>query len=290
MTGTDYDGSDGFSKVQLEVGRQGASGISRRMPSARAGPFRVSLLLSGSRVRSREDVAEPLSKRHMLAGAIGNLLEWFDFASYGFFASVIGARFFPSDDETVSLLAAFGVFASGFIARPIGAVFFGHLGDRRGREIVLRWSALLMGSATFLMGTLPTYDGIGIAAPVLLTLLRILQGFSVGGEFTGSIIYLVENAAPQRRSFIGSLAFVSAFAGMLLGSAVGAVINALLTPEQVGAWGWRLPFLAGIGIMAVVAAFRRRLRPAGASASRDGLPVVMAFRTEWRAMLSQPSS
>ncbi|MEO0795272.1 MAG: MFS transporter [Verrucomicrobiota bacterium] len=224
-------------------------------------------------------------KTNLLAGAVGNILEWFDFAAYGFFASVIGSQFFPSDDETISLLAAFGVFASGFIVRPIGAAVFGHIGDRKGREVVLKWSVILMGLSTFLMGALPNYETIGLAAPILLTLLRILQGFSVGGEFTGSIIYLVENAPPHRRGFIGSLAFAGAFAGILLGSAVGALINHVLSPEQVSSWGWRIPFLGGVVIMILAAFFRRNLKGTGERPQSNQLPLLMAFKTEWRSML-----
>ena len=132
------------------------------------------------------------SRREVMAGAAGNVMEWFDFAVYGFFAPVIGRQFFPSADPTTEVISAFAVFASGFLARPLGAAFFGHLGDRRGRRVVLRASVILMGVSTLLLGCLPTYEAIGIAAPILLTVLRIGQGFSVGGEYTGSVIYLEE--------------------------------------------------------------------------------------------------
>jgi len=119
--------------------------------------------------------------RPIIAGAVGNVMEWFDFAVYGFFAPVIGQQFFPSEDPVASLLAAFTVFASGFLARPFGAAFFGHLGDRYGRKLVLRLSVIMMGVSTMLLGFLPSYASIGIAAPILLTFLRVTQGFSVGG-------------------------------------------------------------------------------------------------------------
>ncbi len=213
------------------------------------------------------------------------MLEWFDFAAYGFFASVIGQQFFPDDDKTLSLLAAFGVFASGFLVRPIGAAFFGHLGDRKGREVVLRWSVILMGLSTFGLGALPSYHSIGVAAPILLTLLRMVQGFSVGGEFTGSIIYLVENAAPNRRGSVGVWAFVGAIIGMLAGSLTGAVINDVLTPEQVASWGWRIPFLSGVSIMLVGAFFRCSLKAQPVKSGPSRLPLWMAVKTEWPAML-----
>ncbi|WP_309386548.1 MFS transporter [Cerasicoccus frondis] len=224
-------------------------------------------------------------RKQFIAGAIGNVLEWFDFAAYGFFASTIGQQFFPIEDKTLSLLAAFGVFASGFMARPLGAVFFGSLGDRKGREVVLRWSVILMGLSTFALGVLPNYQAIGLAAPVLLTLLRMLQGFSVGGEFTGSIIYLVENAPPGRRGAIGVWAFVGGVLGMLGGSYVGALINDALTPEQLASWGWRLPFLGGISVMAVCLYFRRNLTGNEPESHTGRPPTWMAIKTDWRVML-----
>ena len=213
-------------------------------------------------------------------------MEWFDFAVYGYFAPVIGREFFPEDDPVVSMLAAFGVFASGFLARPVGAAFFGHLGDRQGRAVVLRVSVVLMGMATFGMGLLPNYAMIGAAAPVLLTLLRLAQGFSVGGEYTGSVVYLVEAAPKGRRGLVSGWTNVGAVAGFLLGSAVGAVLTRLCDADQLAAWGWRIPFLIGVTIALAAAFFRRSLEDeAPSSASEDGSPVLEAVRTEWRTML-----
>lgn len=222
-----------------------------------------------------------------MAGLVGNVMEWFDFAVYGYFAPVIGKQFFPGEDAATSLLAAFGVFASGFLARPLGAAFFGHVGDRYGRHLVLRLSVLLMGLATFGMGCLPTYPMIGGAAPVLLTLLRIAQGFSVGGEYTGSVVYLVEKAPIGRRGLVSGWTNVGAVTGFLLGSAIGAVITKLCTAEQLAAWGWRLPFLFGV-LIAVAAAFFRRdveVEPVAPRAEGEPSPVVEALRTEWQTML-----
>ena len=229
----------------------------------------------------------PKPRRRLLAGFAGNVLEWFDFAVYGYFAPVIGQAFFPSDDKVASLLAAFAVFASGFLARPIGAVFFGHLGDRYGRPLVLKISVLLMGTATFTMGLLPSYAAIGASAPVLLTLLRLAQGFSVGGEYTGSVIYLVEGAAKGRRGRMSAWANVGTIAGFLLGSALGAAATAYCTHDELAAWGWRIPFLFGIVIAAVAIFFRRNLEQDSPVQDEKTAqwPVLESFRTEWRAML-----
>jgi hypothetical protein len=143
--------------------------------------------------------------RLMAAGAIGNLLEWYDFAVYGYFAAAIGRAFFPEQDKVAQVLAAFGVFAVGFMMRPIGGAIFGHVGDRIGRPAALTLSVAAMAVPTFLIGVLPGYDVLGLAAPVLLTVLRMVQGLSVGGEYTTSIIFLVEHARPERRGVVGAL-------------------------------------------------------------------------------------
>lgn len=193
----------------------------------------------------------PAMKRTLLAGAVGNVLEWYDFALYGYFAPVFAALFFPSDSPSVSLISAFGVFAVGFLARPLGAMLFGYWGDTLGRRNALAWSILLMAVPTCLVGLLPTYDSIGALAPIALTLCRFLQGLSVGGEFTGSATFLVEHAADSQRGYVGSWAGFSAQIGAILGSGVGALIASNLTDEALHQWGWRIPFMLG-GLIAVV--------------------------------------
>src|SRR5262245_57924247 len=184
--------------------------------------------------------------RTVMAGAIGNALEWYDFGLFGYFAPVISSQFFPSDDPRAALLNTFGVFAAGFLMRPIGAVLFGHLGDRMGRKWALGLSVLLMAVPTALVGLLPTYQQIGLAAALLLLLARLLQGLSVGGEYVGSMSYLAESAPPGRRGFDSSWCNVSGGVGGLTGSALAAILTRVLTPEQVADWGWRLPFLLSI--------------------------------------------
>src|SRR5262249_26544652 len=158
---------------------------------------------------------------------------------YGFFAPIIAELFFPSDDKAASLMSTFGVFAAGFLMRPVGAAVFGHFGDRIGRKKTLAASVILMAVPTGLMGGLPTHAQAGLLAPLLLTVLRLAQGLSVGGEFTGSITYLVEHSPPGNRGLIGSLPAVSAALGGLLGSGVGAVLASVISKEELLAWAWR---------------------------------------------------
>ena len=196
-------------------------------------------------------------RRILIAGMVGNVLEWYDFALFGFFAPVLARLFFPSQDPLAALLDTFGVFAAGFLMRPLGAALFGGMGDRRGRRSALMWSVLLMSIPTFLMGLLPTYERMGVWAPILLTLLRLVQGLSVGGEYTGSIAYLVESAPRSRRGAIGSWTPFSATLGTILGSGMGALCSAVLSEESLMAWGWRPPFLLGILVGGVGLYLRR---------------------------------
>jgi MHS family proline/betaine transporter-like MFS transporter len=208
-----------------------------------------------------------MKKRTLLAGAVGNVLEWYDFALYGYFAPVFASLFFPSDSPALSLISAFGVFAIGFLARPLGAMLFGYWGDTLGRRNALAWAILLMAVPTCLVGLLPTYETIGVVAPIALTLCRFLQGLSVGGEFTGSATFLVEHAPASRRGYVGSWAGFSAQIGALLGSGVGAVLAANLADDTLHQWGWRIPFMMG-GLIAVVGWY-----------VRTGVPESPAFET-----------
>src|SRR5271154_5035903 len=227
--------------------------------------------------------SEPtLIPRMLVAGAIGNVLEWYDFAAYGYFASAFGRNFFPSTSHLISLLSAFGVFALGFMMRPIGSIIFGHIGDRHGRKRALMASVTAMAVSTFVIGLLPTYAQIGSLAPLILILLRMVQGASVGGEYTTSIIFLVEQSAPNQRGFVGSGAFFSAIAGILLGSIAGVIVTRLLDPAEVLACGWRLPFFPGIALGAVAYGMRRRLLEEDSRVLFAQLPLVEAFQTSWR--------
>ncbi len=181
------------------------------------------------------------SRRAVLAAVIGNVLEWYDFAVYGFVAVYIGKNFFPGSDETTELLKAFLAFGLGFVARPIGGIVIGRMGDTRGRKAALLLTIFLMAAGTLLIGILPTYATIGFAAPALLLLARLMQGFSTGGEWGGSTSFIVEWAPKGRRGLFGSYQQMSVVAGLLLGSAFAALLNTILTTDQMTDWGWRLP-------------------------------------------------
>src|SRR6185503_19738535 len=200
-------------------------------------------------------------RKTVFAGLAGNVLEWYDFGVYGFFAVAIGSQFFPAHDPTVSLIASFGVFAIGFLARPVGAAVFGHVGDKLGRRTAVISSVVSMAVPTCLMAVLPTYAQIGLLAPLLLILLRLAQGLAVGGEFTTSMVMLAEHALPSRRGHVSSFAPFGAFGGLLLGSAIGWAITDSITAEQSALWGWRLAFVAGLIIGIIVYFIRRRLPP-----------------------------
>lgn len=187
-----------------------------------------------------------------LAALVGSTLEWYDFFVFGSAAALVfNTLFFPSVDATTGMIASFATFAVGFIARPIGGIVFGHYGDRLGRKTMLVLSLTMMGGVTFLIGLLPTYGTVGLAAPILLTTLRFLQGFAVGGEWGGASLLVVESAPKARRGFFGSWPQMGVPGALLLASAVMALVTGLTTPAQLMAWGWRIPFLLS-GILLIV--------------------------------------
>ncbi len=195
--------------------------------------------------------------RVIAAGVIGNLLEWYDFAIYGFFAAQIGATFFPAEDKVAQVLAAFGIFAIGYVMRPLGGVVTGYIGDRLGRRAALTFSVAAMAIPTFLVGVLPGHQTLGVMAPVLLTILRVVQGLSVGGEYTTAMVFLVERAPPGRRGLLGAICGCGASAGILLGSATGAALAAMVSAEALSEWAWRLPFILGLFVGLAGFALRR---------------------------------
>jgi MHS family proline/betaine transporter-like MFS transporter len=236
-------------------------------------------------------VARPMQPRRMLpivAGAIGNVLEWYDFTAYGFLAASFAANFFPLDNPILSILASYGVFAVAFIMRPLGSAVFGHIGDRISRRTALLLSVLAMAVPSFAIGLLPTYAGIGMAAPALLIVLRCVQGFSVGGELTISIVYLGEQSPAGRRGLFAGWSFVGAVVGTLCGSLLVGLLETSIGHAAVVAWGWRVPFLCS-GLIGAVALLVRQSALAETSAPiarTEQAPILLAFRTEWRAMLA----
>jgi MHS family proline/betaine transporter-like MFS transporter len=234
------------------------------------------------------DTAASTRRRAIIAGIAGNVMEWYDFAVYGYFAAVIGSQFFPAKDKSSSLIAAFGVFAAGFLMRPLGSLVFGHIGDKLGRKLALSVSVTVMAVPTFLIGLLPTYETAGLTAPVLLVLLRLVQGLSVGGEYTTSDVFLVEQSAPERRGFLGSFVPLGATFGVLLGSAVSAAVTTVLDRGAINSWGWRLAFLLGLVVGLIGVTIRRQLnddRAAPGGLAPAAAPIRDAFRTRWRAIL-----
>ena len=202
-------------------------------------------------------------QRILIAGLIGNVMEWYDFAVYGYFASVIGHQFFPADDPSVSLIAAFGAFASGFLLRPLGGMVFGRIGDLVGRTRALTLSVLTMAVPTLLIGLLPTHAAIGLAAPILLVTFRMVQGLSVGGEYTSSLVFLVENSPQHRRAFSAIWGVWGKTVGVLLGSGVGALLTNILDESQIASWGWRLPFILGTPVAVTGYLIRRTIHAEG---------------------------
>jgi len=194
----------------------------------------------------------------IVIGSSGNLVEWYDFYTYSAFALYFAGAFFPAEDQTAQLLNAAAIFAVGFLMRPVGGWLFGHFADRHGRRIALTVSVLLMCFGSLMIAVTPTYQSVGIAAPMILLLARLVQGLSLGGEYGTSATYLSEMAHPEHRGFYSSFQYVTLIGGQLIAMLVLlALQKLLLTPEQLEAWGWRIPFAIGAGL-AVIAYFMRR--------------------------------
>ncbi|GAA1149943.1 MULTISPECIES: MFS transporter [Streptomyces violaceusniger group] len=220
--------------------------------------------------------------RVIVAASIGNALEWFDILVYGFFAATISEQFFPTADETVSLLLTLGTFAVAYVVRPLGALVLGAYADRAGRKRALMVSIRLMMAATLLIAIMPPYATIGLVAPIAILIARLLQGFSAGGEFGSATAFLVEHR-PEKRGFMASWQFASQGFATLLASAFGTVLTATLSDAQLESWGWRIPFLFGLLIGPVGYYIRRYVGEAGEfvkTADQERAPVKETFRTQ----------
>jgi MFS transporter, MHS family, shikimate and dehydroshikimate transport protein len=199
-------------------------------------------------------------RRVILASFIGTTIEWYDFFLYGTAAALVFNKlFFPTLAPLAGTLSSYGTFAVGFVARPLGGALFGHYGDRLGRKTMLVWSLLLMGVATALIGFLPGYQQLGVWAPVLLVLLRFVQGIGVGGEWGGAVLMAVEHSAGRRRGLHGSWPQMGVPAGLLLSTGVFALVSTRLSEAQFLSWGWRVPFLSSVLLIAVGLFIRLRL-------------------------------
>jgi len=211
-------------------------------------------------MQSRAIITSPApheTRKAVTAAAIGNVLEWYDFGVYIFFAGTIARQFFPPGDPATGLLSSFAVFGVGFLMRPLGGIIIGRFGDAHGRRAALTVTIMTMAFGTVMVGVLPTYATIGIAAPILLVTARLIQGFSAGGEWGGATAFMVEWAPAAHRGWYASFQQASIAASLVLGSATGALFTSALTPDALAAWGWRVPFLFGI-VLALVGSYLRR--------------------------------
>lgn len=230
---------------------------------------------SSSHLKSAKTSANA-PKKAIWAASIGNLLEWYDFGVYAFLATMIAANFFPSENPTAALLATFAAYGVGFLARPLGGVVIGRLGDKRGRKFSLVLTLCMMAIGTVGIGFLPTYEQIGIFAPILLVALRILQGIAAGGEWGASTAFIIEWAPPGRRGLFGSFQQVSTAGGTLLGSATAAILVTILGAEAMTEWAWRVPFILGFVLLFVGVYIRRNVdeTPSFKAAQSGELPVA----------------
>lgn len=230
-------------------------------------------------------------KKVVVSGMLGNALEWYDFAIYGQLAYILSTLFFPSENAVASLLATYSVFAVGFLFRPLGAIIFGWIGDTYGRRAALVIAILMMAIPTGLMGLVPTYAQIGILAPIILTALRVFQGLSLGGEFSGSIVYIVEHAPQNHRGIAGSASMVSLILGFLAGTLTVLAVKNAMSVEDFESYGWRIPFLLGVGVGVVGFYIRRKCHesPAYTAAKACGniskTPLREALTKHWKPML-----
>lgn len=196
--------------------------------------------------KNTENQTSALIKQVIIPTILGNFLEWYDFATYAFLATIIAAQFFPEQNPSTALLSSFAIFAIGYFARPIGGILAGHFGDRYSRYHTLIFTLLFMGLTTALMGIVPNYQTWGIAAPITLTILRLLQGLAVGGEYPGSTVILVEAGQPHHQGFFSTQSLVGAILGMTAGSTIIAILTHFLGETALKNWAWRLPFLLGL--------------------------------------------
>ncbi|MET7602753.1 glycine betaine/L-proline transporter ProP [Streptomyces avermitilis] len=242
-------------------------------------------------------VTDPaLVKRAVKAAALGNAMEWFDFGVYSYIAVTLGKVFFPSGNPTAQLLSTFGAFAAAFLVRPLGGMVFGPLGDRIGRQKILALTMIMMAAGTFAIGLIPSYATIGVGAPLLLLLARLVQGFSTGGEYAGASTFIAEYAPDKKRGFFGSWLEFGTLAGYIGGAGLVTLMTALLSSDDLLSWGWRVPFLiAGpMGIIGLYLRMRLEETPAFAAElakaskkeqDRPKVPLRTMLSGQWRALL-----
>jgi MHS family shikimate/dehydroshikimate transporter-like MFS transporter len=237
----------------------------------------------------------PSMRRVAIASLVGTMVEWYDYFIFGTASALVfGKVFFPALSGTAGTLASFAILSVSFFVRPLGAVIFGHFGDRIGRKRLLIISVLLMGGTTFMVGLVPTTETIGVAAPILLVLLRILQGLGVSGEWGGAVLLVVEHAPPKQRGFYGSFPQIGLALGLLLAAGSFALLG-LLPADAFIAWGWRIPFLASIVLLGIALYIRLQIAetPVFEEAQRraqdethNRVPIVELLRDHWRGVVA----
>jgi MHS family proline/betaine transporter-like MFS transporter len=241
-----------------------------------------------------EQPSESTVRRAVVASAMGNCIEWFDFGVYsaGAITATIGKVFFPTHNTTSAVLSSFAVLAVAFVVRPFGGFYFGPLGDKYGRQKVLATTIILMSGSTFVIGVLPTYHSIGVFAPILLILARMVQGFSTGGEYGGAATFIAEYAPDKRRGFLGSWLEFGTLTGFVLGSSLVLVVNLTLPSSAMDGWGWRIPFLVALPLGLVGLYLRTRLEdtPAFRDMAKAGKvarsPLRDTIVNNWRMILN----
>src|SRR4028118_2110111 len=221
------------------------------------------------------------------ASAVGTMIEWYDFYIFGSLAAIISPLFYPPGNDTFAYIAYLATFAVGFVVRPFGALFFGRIGDIVGRKYAFLVTLLIMGGATAVIGFLPTYSQIGIAAPVILLFIRVLQGLALGGEYGGAAVYVAEHVPDERRGFYTSFIQITATLGLFVSLAVILVVQNMMSREAFSAWGWRLPFIISIFLVGVSLYIRLRMKESPifqhvkSSGMTSAKPLAEAF-TKWK--------
>ncbi|GLB67801.1 MFS transporter [Arthrobacter mangrovi] len=235
---------------------------------------------------------DPQVRRRVIgASFIGNFVEWFDYAVYGYLAATIAVVFFPEADPQTALLSTFALFAISFLVRPMGGFIWGHIGDRVGRKNALSLSILIMSLSTFCIALIPGYDAIGLWAPALLLIVRVVQGFSASGEYAGASAFLVEYAPAHRRGLYAAVVPASTATGLLLGSLLAAGLTGLLSEDQLHSWGWRLPFLLAAPMGLIGRYIRTKLEDTPAfrelevEEHSEAAPVKSLLLNHWRQLL-----
>src|SRR3954454_15855383 len=228
------------------------------------------------------------------ASGLGTMIEWYDFYIFGSLALVLASQFYPSGNPTLAVLSTLATFAAGFAARPFGALFFGRIGDLVGRKYAFLVTLVIMGGATFVIGLLPTYAQIGVLAPIILVLLRLLQGLALGGEYGGAAVYIAEHVPDKRRGYYTSFIQTTATLGLFTSLLVILIVQRVLSPEDFAAWGWRVPFLASIFLVAISLYIRLRLQESPlfvqmkAAGRTSKTPILESFGSwsKWQTVLT----